>query len=103
MSQPVVLPLKGTPVDSRVFESPENARVPRPILEAWASVAKDRYPAGAKGFEVEVGAVALGPAVFVALPGEPMTESAHRIRAVWTVTTYVFLRLHQWLGRLFSL
>ena len=103
MSQPVVLPLKGTPVDSRVFESPENARVPRPILEAWASVAKDRYPAGAKGFEVEVGAVALGPAVFVA------TRRAYDGKCASNTSSYgpsrrdVFLRLHQWLGRLFSL
>ena len=32
---------------------------------------QDRYPEGAKGFEIEVGAVALGPVVFVAIPGEP--------------------------------
>ncbi|MEE2789392.1 MAG: sulfotransferase [Myxococcota bacterium] len=82
MIQPVSAPLKGTPIDGRVFESPENRTVPRPILDAWLGVAQSRYETSPSQFAFELSGLAIGPALFLTIPGEPMAETAHRIRAM---------------------
>mgnify|MGYP001274680517 CR=1 FL=1 len=88
--QTVTLPLKGGPAGADAISLPEHSHVPRAILDAWSSVVEARYPGQPTGFQIEVTSLALGPVNFVALPGEPMAETANRIRQLSTRHDVVF-------------
>ena len=80
ITQTCTLPLKGGPNAQATTHLPQHQDIPEAIRNAWASVVERHYPGQPTGLEIEVGIVSLGPLCFVALPGEPMSETAARIR-----------------------
>ena len=84
VSKTVVAPLKGTPSGAAALELPENAEVPRALMENWAQVVERRYPGRPTGFEYGLSAVNVGSVGFLNVPGEPMAITAGRMRELNT-------------------